>query len=132
MIIFLADTAYVGFGIVYIYEDTIQLSTFFLRTLNANVDTLYVLACLTLNVTLMSMVVTRLARHNRTMRRALGPSTPAGGSYRTISTILIESFSLYTVCLLFSSVMWAYGSTDYLLISAILTAAQVCTVFRLP
>jgi hypothetical protein len=125
------DTACAGLGITYIYINVTESlsSTFFVYTLCIDIWTSYRSACLALNLTLMTMIIIRVALHHRTMQRAMGPSAPAGGLYRTIATMLVESFALYTLSLLVYIATFASGSVAEYPFGGIVGGAQVCTFF---
>src|SRR5579872_3455582 len=132
MIISSDDTTRAGVGITHIHTYVGQSSTFFGDTLFIDINTSYISICLALNLTLMAMIITRVALHNRAMRRAMGPSTPAGGLYRAIATMFVESFALYTISLLLYTVAWASNSVACIFFGGIVGAAQVCTFFAFP
>ena len=56
----------------------------------------YYAITLSLNVLLTLMIATRLIRHSRNVRKAVGP-TAGGGLYNTVVTMLVESCALYAV-----------------------------------
>ena len=60
----------------------------------------YTPACVVLNVLLTLMIITRLVRHSRTIRSALGVSTGVTGVYTTIVVILTEACTPYAVTFL--------------------------------
>src|SRR5579872_3363175 len=61
------------------------------------VFTSYYSLTLALSVILTSMIIIRLALHNRNLRNAIGSQGATGGLYRTIILMPVESFSLYAV-----------------------------------
>jgi len=69
------------------------------------------LTSLFLNVLLTLMITVRLALHNRNIKNVLGPSAASNGLYKTVVTILIESFALYTVNFLLFIGTW--GTKSY-------------------
>ena len=58
---------------------------------------IYLEVSVSLNVLLTSMIVLRLALHDRSVRAAMGTPGRIGGLYKAIVTMLIESCALYAV-----------------------------------
>lgn len=50
-----------------------------------------------LNILLMLLIVIRLGLHHRNIRKAVGGQAGAGGLYKAVIAMLIESFSLYAI-----------------------------------
>ena len=60
----------------------------------------YYSVSLALNIILTLMIIARVFSHSRDVQRATGTQTTAGGLYKTIVTMLIESCSLYAIAFL--------------------------------
>ena len=56
----------------------------------------YYAITLSLNILLTLMIATRLIRHSRNIRKAVG-SAAGSGLYNTVVTVLVESCALYAV-----------------------------------
>ena len=83
---------------------------------------------LALNVFLTFMIVARLALHRRTIQRALGSPATAGGLYRAVVNMLIESCALYAASYVLFIGPWAAGSSISNIFFPILAEAQVCAI----
>ena len=84
---------------------------------------------LSLNILLTLMIITRLVLHNMAVR--ITPETPTGATriYKTIVTMLIESFALRAGSILLFIGTWASGSSVEYLFFPVLAATEVCTTF---
>lgn len=122
------DHVHTVIGMVYIYENA--RSTSFESTFAMRIDMSYFAIALALNIILTSMILIRLVLHSRTIRKVIGPSELAGGLYRTVITMLVESFSIYAIPLLLYIATWASDSFLAYPFSAILGNTQVRTTVR--
>jgi hypothetical protein len=84
---------------------------------------------LLLNVLLTSMIIARLLLHNRSFKNAMGPPSATDGLYKTIVTMLIESFALYTVNFLLFIGTWSAKSSFVYTFFPILVETQVRALF---
>jgi hypothetical protein len=88
------------------------------------------LTSLALNVLLTLMVIARLVLHSRSLKSALGPLASTNGLYKTILTMLVESFALYTVSFLLFIGSWSAKSYLVYTFFPILVETQVRAVLR--
>ena len=77
------------------------------------------------------MIVVRLALHSRNIRNVLGPQGGAGGLYRAIYTMLIESYALYVVNFVLFIGTWGANNGLQYTFFQVLAETQVCTIFVL-
>ena len=118
-------------GTGFIYEIALPVSS------NPNVVTqvdfgiAYFSVSISLNVLLTMMIVTRLVVHSKNFRKALGTAAGAGGLYKSIVTILVESCALYTVSYLLYIGPWAAGNPAANAFSLVRVEAQVRVVFTI-
>jgi len=82
---------------------------------------------ISLNVLLTSMIVIRLALHNRNVRAASGSPAGIDGFYKAIATMLIESSALYTVNSLLLIGLWIANSGAADIFLPIVAETQVRT-----
>lgn len=84
---------------------------------------------LSLNIFLTLMIITRLVLHNMAVR--ITPETPTGAAriYKTIVTMLIESFALRAGSILLFIGTWASGSSVEYLFFPVLAATEVIAPF---
>ena len=75
------------------------------------------------------MIVTRLIMHSRNIRNALGARGGAGGVYKAVVTMLIESSALYAVSSILFIGPWGAGSWVADIFLPILAQNQVRLVF---
>ena len=80
---------------------------------------------LLLNIVLTLMIVTRLALHSRDIRNALGPLTKTSGLYKTVITMLVESFSLYAATFPLFIGPWAAGRSAAVIFLPVIAETQV-------
>ena len=80
---------------------------------------------LLLNVLLTLMITSRLILHSRSLKNAMGPSATINGVYKTILTVLVESFALYTVNFLLFIGTWSAKSAFVYTFFPILVETQV-------
>jgi hypothetical protein len=125
----LLNTTDAALGIAHVYQNS---GTKWHSAGGVNLSTSYYSICLGLNVTLTSMIVIRVILHMRGLRRALKASEVFSGVYKTIATMIIESYALYAVAIVANTVHWATDSTVVGLFSAALRSVQVCPVFTFP
>lgn len=81
---------------------------------------------LSLNVLLTLMIVVRLFLHERSIRKATGGRITAGGLYKAINTMLIESCAVYALTFLLFMGPWAAGSSVANIFFIALAGSQVC------
>ena len=87
---------------------------------------------LALNIVLTLMLITRLALHNRNIRKTLGTQNGADGLYKTIIAMFIESGVLYALSFVLLVATWAENSIAELVTLQILPEIQVRTIFYPP
>ena len=80
---------------------------------------------LSLNLLLMLMIVIRLGIHQRNIRKAMGGSAGAGGMYKAVIAMLIESFSLYAINFLLYTGPWIVNNFAQYIFLPILSQTQV-------
>ena len=89
--------------------------------------------CLTLNLLVTLMIITKLILHRRNLQRAIGTSSAITGVYTTIVIMLVESYALYAIALLSDIVTSTTLQIAGVYITGkILSNVQVCTVFHFP
>ena len=116
-------------GIAYIYQ---VARTFDLDATSgtlADFGTPYYAISISLNVLLTLMIVTRLIRHSRNIRIAMGASARVGGLYKTAITMLVESCALYAVSYILFIGPWAIGNPVSNIFFPILAETQVRGVY---
>ena len=127
----LTSTIEIVLGIVRIYYD----SGMRLYTVTAtDVSTSYNAICLSLNILLTLMIVTRLTVHMRNIRKATGTSDVPSGLHTvatTVITMLIESYALYAGVLLAYTIPLATNSQVASLFFGVIGTVQVRTVFTI-
>lgn len=130
--ILLVNVTDTGMGITLVYNaatgpDTESNSLFAERIIFS-----YFIISLSLNVLLTLMIVARLVLHIRNIRNAMGTSGGAGGLYKPIISILVESCALYASSFLVYIVTWSLNGSSQFISEAfqpILAEAQVRAVF---
>lgn len=115
-------------GIAFIYQISRPISLELDSVTVADFGTPYYSISISLNVLLTLLIVTRLVRHSRNVRNALGASARAGGLYKTAVTMLIESCALYAVSYILFIGPWAIGDPVANIFFPILAETQVRTV----
>jgi len=83
---------------------------------------------LSLNVLLTLMIIIRLISHNRELRKALGTPIGTVGIYKTVVTMLVESFALYAGVFLLYITTWGPKNFSAYVFFPILAASQVRVV----
>ena len=78
------------------------------------------------------MIITRLFRHRKNIRRALGDQGGAGGLYKEIITMFVESGALYAASYALFFGPWACGSNAIPAMVPILYEVQVRAALPLP
>ena len=74
------------------------------------------------------MIVIQLILHSKNIRNTIRPSAGAGGLYKAIVTMLVESCALYAVTFVPFIVLWISGSAIQYVFLQILANAQVRAV----
>jgi hypothetical protein len=92
----------------------------------------YFSICLSLNILLTAMIVTRLVLYSRDVRKAMGSSAGANGLYKAVITMLIESSALYTAGSLLFFLPWAANDSTATIFSLLLADIEVRTGFTFP
>jgi hypothetical protein len=105
-------------GVATIYED--ETDTF---PWGVDFTTPYFSVSVSLNFILTLMLVVRLAIHHRNIRKVAGLG--AGGLYKAVISMLVESCSLYAVSLILYIGVEAAGSPVQLLFFPIISETQV-------
>ena len=124
----LTHITYVAMGIAYAYQDS---GTRVFSVATTNFNTSYLSICLSLNVLLTLMIVTRLLVHIRNLRKAIG-ATGGSSGLQTVITMLIESYAIYAATLIAYIVPWALHSILDSLFSKVLGAMQVRYISTFP
>lgn len=114
-------------GIVLIYQTSQPISIW--NSLAANIGVPYFSLSVSLNVLLTLMIVIRLLLHNKRFQDAIGPSERAGGLYKAIITILVESSALYAVNSILFIGPWAVKNRVAGMFLPILAETQVRPLF---
>lgn len=89
----------------------------------------YVTISFSLNVLLTLMIVTRLVWHRRNIRNAMGGTAGAGGLYKAIITVIVESSALYLIVSLLYVGPWIAKSPIQYIFIQILVQVQVIAQF---
>ena len=89
------------------------------------------LTSLFLNVLLTLMIIVRLVLHNRNIKKAMGTQSTTSGLYKTIVTMFVESFALYTVIFLLFIGTWGAKSYFVYTFFPILVETQVRATFAI-
>ena len=121
------DTA---IGILYIYDET-QINSINTSLNLPDFGTPFYAISFSLNVLLTLMIVARLVLHDRSFRKITGTQATAGKVYKTVITILVESFALHAISFLLYMVPWAVGSSVTNIFYTTFTGIQVRTFFLL-
>jgi len=82
-----------------------------------------------LNMILTLMIVTRLVLQRRNIQNALGSKDSAGGFYKTVITIIIESYSISAISFLLYAGTWAANSFIQYVFLQILAQAESISQF---
>ena len=119
-----------GVGIWFIYQTSLPSSI--LNSLGSKTGIPYFSISISLNILLTLLIVIRLILHSRNIRNAMGAQAGAGGVYKAIVTMLVESSTLYAVSSILFIGPWGANSwvADFFL--PILAQCQVRAVFALP
>ena len=115
--------------IIYIYQDSTAANATEGGIGVVNFGVPFYSISLSLSILLTLMIVVRLVIHSRDVRNAMGPLVRPDRSYRTIVTILTESYALYTVSFLLFLGPWAAGSPIVNITSPIFVGIQVRLTF---
>ena len=119
-----ANAANTAVGIADIYQFTRPNVLMGNYSTMMNVDTAYYSIALALNALLTLMVIIRLVLHNRHMQNAVGAPAATSGPYKSIVTMLIESFALYSVALIIYIPLDAINSPAVCIFSPLVSATQ--------
>ena len=122
---FSANATYTATGIAVIYHQASEVYT----TDPIDFGIPYFSISLSLNVLLTLMIVTRLVRHSRDVRDAMGPLARPKRLHEAIITIFVESSALYAVCFLLYIAPWGAGRNIQFIFFPILAQVQVCAIF---
>lgn len=125
----LANVADTATGIVFLCKD-LEPNGGTWGTFTVNFDHPSLLTSLTLNVLLTLMIIARLVLHSRSVKNAMGPSDTTNRVYKTVVTVLVESFALYTVGFLLFIGTWSARSYLVYTFFPVLVETQVRAVFK--
>ena len=118
-------------GIIVTYLNLHPNSTFSnvvdVYSLHISYDWIFVL----LNILLTLMIIARLILHSRNLRNAMGVSWAATGPYKTIITMLIESFALHGLTSFVYLVFGAVKIPATAILNPVVPATQVCVILYL-
>ena len=115
-------------GIWFIYQTSLPSSI--LNSLGSKTGIPYFSISISLNILLTLLIVIRLLMHSRNIRNSVGAG--AGGVYKAIVTMLIESSALYAVSSILFIGPWGANSWVADIFLPILAQNQVRAVFLLP
>ena len=113
-----------GISLIYQSSQTDKSAVFAL----VDFSTPYYAVSVALNIILTLMLVIRFATHSRNIRKVTGVG--AGGLYKTLNTMLIESCGLYAVTFILFIGVWGGANPILFLFFPILSQIQVRGVFR--
>lgn len=102
-----ANPTYAATGIVYIRQVSQQVNIIRLASAVNHFGIPHHTLSVAVNVLLTLMIVIRLLLHGRKTRQAMGASTPAGGWYKIVITVLTESCALFAISFLLFIGFWA-------------------------
>jgi len=117
--------ASVGMGIWFIYQNSLPSSI--LNSLGSKTGVPYFAISISLNILLTLLIVFQLVTHGRNIRNAVGAG--AGGVYKAIVTMLIESCALYAVSSILFIAPWSVNSWVADIFLPILAQNQVIAPF---
>ena len=83
--------------------------------------------CLSLNVLLTLMIITRLVLHKRNIRHSMGTSDGTSKLYTTIIIMFIESYALYAIAFISYIISSTLGASVSTVFSRLLGGIQVST-----
>lgn len=116
-------------GIVYMYRISKPEQIIFTLDTMIRSGAPYITISFLLNVLLTLMIVTRLVWHRRNIRNAMGGAASAGGLYKAIITVLVESSALYLIVSLLYVGPWAAKNPIQYIFIQILVQVQVIAPF---
>ena len=87
----------------------------------------YFSICLSLNVLLTLMIITRLFLHKRNIQHAMGTSGGSTKLYTTIIVMLVESYALYAIAFILCIVSFTLGASVFPVFAQVIAGMQVCT-----
>lgn len=98
------------------------------NTFSIDVGFSYYSISFALNVILTLMIVIRLILHSRNIRAAMETTTKAGGLYRVVVVVLVESSALYAGTFLLYIIPWGLKASEQFISFPVLANAQVRAV----
>lgn len=127
---FLVYLTSLAMGIMFSYQISTQGSSG-VFSFGINFGLLYFSVTLSLNILLTLMIVSRLTWHSWTVWKAMGDASQVNGLYKTVITMIIESFALYTITYVAFLVLWGAMTNAPNLFAASLSSIQVIAPFLL-
>ena len=109
---------------------TLRPQYFDSQELTINLGLSFFSISVSLNVLLTLMIIVRLVMHSRNVRKATGAPEGAGGLYKAIVTVLVESCALYAVGFLLYIGVWSVGNALVYVFFPILLETQVRIVLK--
>lgn len=110
-------------GIMNIYY--FPVPAFHVPPMVAKVGIAYFLICLSLNILLTLMIITRLVLHRRNIRHAMGTSEGTTNLYTTTIIMLVESYALYAIAFILYIVSFALNASVTAVFAELLNGIQV-------
>lgn len=122
------NTTDIAIGILFVYEVS-RVANFLNPPSLPDFGTPFYSISLSINILLTLMIVIRLVLHDRSFRKATGTRVTAGGLYKAVVTMLIESCALHAISFLLYMAPWSAGSSVTNIFYTTFTGIQVRTVF---
>ena len=123
-----ANVTDAAIGIMSTYESVQPAYLSRKNSLGVDLNLSFYSISISLNVLLTLMIVIRLILHQRNIQAAMGVRPGAGGMYKAVVTMLVESYALYAVTFLIFIVPWAMNNYAAYIFAPIGAATQVRVV----
>ena len=123
------NDTYAATGIAYIHQVSQRMNLIWLASAVNKFGIPHHALSVAVNILLTLMIVIRLLSHGRKTRKAMGASAPAGGWYKTVITILVESCALFAVSFLLFVGFWAAVNPLASVFFSVLVGTQVRSIF---
>jgi hypothetical protein len=125
-----ADGTVAGLSIVIIYYQTVERSATGWNMVVYKFGVPYYSLSFAFSVLLMLMIVIRLILHSRNFRNVMGSQATTSGLYKTIATMLVESYALYVINFLLYIGPVAVNNPAQLIFTTVLAQTQVSGVLH--
>ena len=129
MAILVANLADTVMGAINIYYSSVNI---YYPPVVVRIDTTYYSVCLSLNVLLTLMIITRLVLHKRDIRHATGTSDGTTKLYTTVIMMLVESYALYAIAFILYIISFTLDASVAAVFSQVLSGIQVCATRARP